>query len=123
MSDISSSIRLDPRRRGLLWGDPGAVDDGVPDLGFVNGDISDSSDSSSGSDSSSHGFDPRAYFLRAPFFIALAFLVCMIICCFRIIKMIRYRFVVILNTLFSVHKHTERDRERKKERKRQLNLF
>lgn len=45
------------------------------------------------SDDDSSELTVRSYFLRATFFIALAYIVCMVICCFRIIKMVQYKFV------------------------------
>lgn len=50
------------------------------------------------SDSSSSAvplhFDPKAYFLRASFFIALVFFFCMVLLIYRIVRMIQYKFVL-----------------------------
>ena len=47
--------------------------------------------SSSSSSSESYAFDPKEYFLRTSFFIALVFLVCALLFTLRIVRMFQYK--------------------------------
>ena len=38
-------------------------------------------------------FEPKSYFLRATFFIAIVFFFCMVLLVYRIVRMIQYKFV------------------------------
>lgn len=48
-------------------------------------------------------FEPKAYFLRASFFIAVVFFFCMVLLIYRIARMIQSKFVPPFLLLFSSH--------------------
>lgn len=50
-------------------------------------------------------FEPKAYFLRATFFIALVFFFCMVLLIYRIVRMIQYKFVPLFLSFFKTVAH------------------